>query len=61
MKLRFFASVAVLVALLLYVAAVFFSFVLGAFWPLIACPVLLAVVVGLNAYVEFITDSRNER
>lgn len=61
MKARFFASVAVLVALLLYVAAVLFSFALGAFWPLIACPVLLAVVVGLNAYVEFIAGSRNER
>ena len=59
MKARFFASVAVLVALLLYVAAVFFSFVLGAFWPLIACPVLLAVVVGFAGYVEYLNAERS--
>lgn len=59
MKVRFFASVAVLASLVLYVGAIFFCFAFGYFWPLVACPVFVAVAVGVANYVEYLTAKRS--
>ena len=60
MNISFFVSVAVLVALVLYVGAIFFCFAIGQIWPLVVCPVILAAVVGLVGYVEYLNASENE-
>ncbi len=53
MNKTFFASLAVVVVLAVYIAVLFFGFAIGHVWPLVACPIVLAVVVGLSYYVEY--------
>ena len=59
MNKSFFASLAVLVVLAVYIAVLFFGFAIGKNWPFVVCPVLLAVVVGVAYYVEFVQASEN--
>ena len=60
MNKTFFASLAVLVVLVAYIGAIFFCFAIGRGWPLVFCPVLLAVVVGLAYYIEYLNACKNE-
>lgn len=53
MNKTFFASLAVAVVLAVYIAVLLFGFAIGRIWPFVACPVVLAVVVGLSYYVEY--------
>ena len=55
MKARFFASVAVLVALVSYVAAILFGFTYGRLWPLIVAPVVLVITIGVANFIEYKT------
>ena len=59
MNKSFFASLAVLVVLAVYIAVLFFGFAIGKTWPFVVCPILLAVVVGVAYYVEFVQSSEN--
>lgn len=59
MNKTFFASLAVVVVLAVYIAVLFFGFAIGKTWPFVVCPVLLAVVVGLSYYVEYSNAVKN--
>lgn len=48
-----------LVVLVAYIGAIFFCFAVANIWPLVFCPVLLAVVIGLAGYVEYSNSERS--